>query len=235
MEWWLDGTVAHPFEEGALLRTTIPDAKIQGAGWDVAVHVRASQGRLIIDELEIRPESGTEHVAAVSIDGRVVLPGGPGLSLRTARREITAMIQRDLDADPKTSNWPAVWRLALGFWEPGFAVSRPGRKGLPPYDHALIAAAYVEARRRDPRQLYTTMRDLLGAKGRLYSLSSLPKAVSNARRLGYLTETPTRRRAGGDLTEQGTRALKQAEFDGFAPEVERMPTRPHTRRKGKTT
>ena len=81
MEWWLDGVVAHPFHEGARLRTTIPDAEIEGAGWAIAVHVRASHGRLIIDELEVRPAETAEYIAAVSIDGRLVLPGGPGLSL----------------------------------------------------------------------------------------------------------------------------------------------------------
>ena len=144
------------------------------------------------------------------------------------------MIQRDLAADPETSNWPALWRLALGFWGPELRVSRPGRKGLPAYDHALIAAAYVEALRRDPGQLYATMGDLLQANGRRYSLSSLPRAVSNARLLGYLTQAPARGRSGGDLTEQARAVLRQEGFQDFPQEDTRIPSHRTTRRTGRS-
>ena len=225
MEWWLDGVVAHPFNEGVRLRTTVSSTEVEGAGWGVAVHVRAANGRLIIDELEVRPAEGTEYIAAVSIDGRLVLPGGPTLSLATARREITDMVKRDLEADPEASDWAAMWRLALGFWGPELRVTRPGRKGLASSDHALIAAAYVEALRREPGQPYATMRNLLQANGRHYSESSLPRAVSNARRLGYLTDAPAKGRSGGDLTEQTKAVLREAGFEGFPQDETRIPNR----------
>lgn len=160
---------------------------------------------------------------------RVYATGGQRLSLALVRREITAKIKRDLARNPKTSNWPGLWRIALGLPSSDLEVPRPGRKSHGAYDHAVIAAAYVEARRRDPNSVYKAMLDPLQAHGKAYNLSSLRKAVSNARRLGYLTAAPAKGQPGGELTQQARSVLDAAGFDGFPPVDDRVANPPPER------
>jgi hypothetical protein len=86
----------------------------------------------------------------------------------------------------------------------------------------LSAAAYVEALRRNPNSVYKAMLEPLRAKGAAYTLSSLPKAESNTRRLGYLTAAPTKGRAGGQITHLASSTLEEDGFDGFPPAADRI-------------
>jgi hypothetical protein len=222
VDWHLVATEPHGFADGALLHGTLTDTGATRTSWDVSVHVRAGHGRLIIDQLQVQPAPDTEFIAMPGLQGAIVFPDGQRLSLAQARREISAVITTDL-AREKPSNWPAIWRLALGLFDPTIKVPRPGRKGRPAYDHALIAAAYVSAAELNPSSVYKAMIPLLASKGRRYRPTSLPKAVLLARRLGYLTEAPAKGRAGGSLTPHATATLEAHGFDGFVPTNDRIP------------
>ena len=182
VEPWGTELRRHRPQETVVFTTRVDDAELK-------IAVKATDGAIAPHQITIEMPDGS------------ALPA----SLFTRLRLTPVFDQMSRDFDSPVINYQLGMFDSARWDEPFLQRPRPGRKGRPDWEYALWASRYVSACEQDARRPVA----LLVERFPGHSEAMLRAILNRARRRKLLTDPPQKGRAGGVLTAQAVRLLKE--------------------------